>query len=283
VKVHFSHYRTNAPNAGQVAEIMADIDRAKSEGVDITLECYPYPVGSSFPLTYFHGKFHEGGPKAILQRLTDPAERAKYVRQIEEKNREAGMAENSWTYIGVDSHRHLEGMYFRDVAAQRGVSIAEMICQVLVETQLKCGFRGAPPQSSRLWRQVEEDVMSLLSRPDYMIGSDSIPLGSVCHPRAYGTFPRVVGRLRRRLGYSLEQVVQRVTQNPAERFQLKGRGVLRKGNFADVVVFDADRISDLSSFEDPRVHPAGIPFVIVNGKVAVDHERCTGVLAGEAL
>jgi N-acyl-D-amino-acid deacylase len=283
VKVHFSHYRTSAPNAGQVDEIMKDIDRAKADGVDITLECYPYPVGSGFPLAYFFGDFHEGGPKAILERLRDPRQRAKYVRQIEKMNRDSTMGENSWTYIGVDSHRQLEGMYFCDVAAQRGVSIAEMICQVLVETELKCGFRGAPPHSGRLWRQVEEDVMALLARPDYMIGSDSIPLGSVCHPRAFGTFPRVVGRLRRRHGYALEQVVQRVTQNPAERFQLKGRGVLKKGSFADVVVFDADRIVDLSSFEDPRVHPAGIPFVIVNGKVAVDHERCTGVMAGEAL
>lgn len=283
VKVHFSHYRTSAPNAGRVAEIMADIDRAKAEGVDITLECYPYPVGSSFPLTYFFGEFHEGGPQAILQRLRDPGRRARYVQQIEKMNRESGMAENSWTYVGVDSHRHLEGMYFRDVAEQRGVSIAEMVCQVLLETELKCGFRGAPPQSSRLWRQVEEDVMELLARPDYMIGSDSIPLGSVCHPRAFGTFPRVLGRLRRRHGYLLEQVVQRVTQNPAERFQLKGRGVLKKGSYADVVVFDPDRITDLSSFEDPRVHPVGVPFVVVNGRVAVDHERCTGVLAGEAL
>jgi N-acyl-D-amino-acid deacylase len=283
VKVHFSHYRTSAPNAGKVAEIMTDIDRAKREGVDITLECYPYPVGSSFPLSYFFGDFHEGGPKAILQRLSDRAQRAKYVRQIEEMNRESGMAENSWTFIGVDTHKDLEGMYFRDVAAQRGVSIAEMICDVLLETELKCGFRGAPPQSTRLWRRVEEDVMSLLARPDYMIGSDSIPLGSLCHPRAYGTFPRVVGRLRRRHGYRLEQVVQRVTQNPAERFQLKGRGVLKKGSFADIVVFNPGTIADLSSFEDPRVHPVGIPHVVVNGKVAVDHERCTGVLAGEAL
>ncbi|MBM3958390.1 MAG: D-aminoacylase [SAR202 cluster bacterium] len=283
VKVHFSHYRTSAHNAGKIPEIMADIDQAKREGVDITLECYPYPVGSSFPLSYFHGDFHEGGPVEILKRLKDRKQRAGYIKQIEEMNQESGLAENSWTFIGVDKWKSLEGMYFRDVAAERGVSIAEMICDVIRDTELKCGFRGAPPQSSRLWRMVEQDVMSLVARPDYMIGSDAIPLGSICHPRAYGTFPRVVGRLRRRHGYKLEQVVQRVTQNPAERFQLKGRGVLKKGNFADIVVFDADEITDLSTFEDPRVHPVGIPFVIVNGRVAVDHERCTGVMAGEAL
>ena len=154
---------------------------------------------------------------------------------------------------------------------------------MIVEEKMTCGFRGAPPQSVRLWRQVEEDVMTLLARSDYMVGSDSIPVGGLPHPRAYGCFPRVVGRLRRRYGYPLEQVVQRVTQGPAERFGLKKRGVLKRGNFADIVVFDADRIIDRSSFEDPKVHPEGVPFVIVNGRVAVDHERCTGVLAGEAV
>ncbi|MDA0233045.1 MAG: amidohydrolase family protein, partial [Chloroflexi bacterium] len=157
------------------------------------------------------------------------------------------------------------------------------VCDVMVASKLACGFRGAPPHSTRLWRQVEEDVMKLLDRPDYMVGSDAIPVGQLPHPRAYGCFPRVVGRLRRRYGYPLEQVVQRVTQNPAERFGLTGRGVLKPGNYADIVVFDADHITDRSSFEDPAVHPEGVPHVVVNGQVAVDHERVTGVLAGEAV
>jgi N-acyl-D-amino-acid deacylase len=125
--------------------------------------------------------------------------------------------------------------------------------------------------------------MQLLSRDDYMIGSDAIPIGELPHPRAFGCFPRVVGRLRRRLGYPLEQVVQRLTQNPAERFGLTDRGVLAEGKFADIVVFDDDRIIDLSGFEDPRIHPAGIPCVLVNGEIAVNEENCTGVLAGRPI
>jgi len=74
-----------------------------------------------------------------------------------------------------------------------------------------------------------------------------------------------------------------VTQNPAERFGLNGRGVLAEGSFADVAVFDAATINDLATYEDPKVPPAGIPFVVVNGRVAVDHGRLTGVLAGEAV
>lgn len=282
VKVHFSHHRTQPATAGKVQELMEEIDAAKTEGIDISLECYPYPVGSSFPLSHFFGSFHDGGPDAILERLANPSQKQRYIHELQTLNGKP-IEENTWTFIGEESLRHLEGMYFVDVAAERGVSVAEMICDVMLETKLRCGFRGAPPHSVRIWQQVEADVMSLLEREDYMIGSDSIPLGKFCHPRAYGTFPRVVGRLRRRYGYPLEQVVQRVTQNPALRFGLIGRGVVKEGNFADIVVFDSDEITDLSTFEDPRVYPAGVPYVLVNGKIAVDNGKCTGILAGEAI
>jgi N-acyl-D-amino-acid deacylase len=135
-----------------------------------------------------------------------------------------------------------------------------------------------------LWRQVSRDCLEFLARPDYMVGSDSIHLGSLPHPRAYGTFPRFLGRLRREFGVlSLEQMVQRMTDNPARRFGLTHRGRIQKGYFADVVVFDAERIIDNATYDDPHQYPTGIPHVLVNGQVAVDHGRCTGVLAGEAV
>ena len=126
--------------------------------------------------------------------------------------------------------------------------------------------------------------MELLSRPDYMVGSDSIPVGSLPHPRAYGTFPRFVGRLRRQVGnMTLEQVVQRMSDNPARTFGLTRRGRIEKGYYADVVVFDPDRIIDNATYDDPCQFPTGIPYVLVNGQVAVDRERCTGVMAGQAV
>lgn len=82
---------------------------------------------------------------------------------------------------------------------------------------------------------------------------------------------------------SIEQMVQRMTDNPARRFGLRKRGRIESGYFADAVVFDPDRIIDTATYDDPRQYPVGIPFVIVNGQVAVDHERCTGVMAGQAI
>jgi N-acyl-D-amino-acid deacylase len=281
-KLHFEHYRTQPDTAGEVDEIMEPIDRAKDEGVDITLETYPYPVGSSFPQSFFPSYFHEGGPEEMLKVLNDEDRRAELIVRM----REAGYASpsgNMWTHIGSEGNRHLEGMLFDDVAADWGVSVEEAVCRVMAEESLACGFRGTPPLSVRPWRQVEEDVMQLMARPDYMVGSDSIPVGGMPHPRAYGCFVRVLGRLRRRYNYPVEQVVQRMTQNPAERFGLTDRGVIAEGMFADLVVFDAEHVIDRSTFEDPAVHPEGVPWVLVNGEFAVENEDVTGVLAGEAI
>ena len=117
-----------------------------------------------------------------------------------------------------------------------------------------------------------------------MVGSEPIPLGRLPHPRAYGTFHRFLERFRRKFGLmSLEQPVQRMTDNPARRFGLTRRGRIETGFFADVVVFDAEHIIDNATYDDPTQFPTGIPFVLVNGQVAVDQERCTGVLAGHAV
>ena len=162
--------------------------------------------------------------------------------------------------------------------------MGEALLDLLIENDLQVGYRGAPPVSTKVWRQISMDCMELLSHPDYMFGSDSIPIGSLPHPRAYGCFPRFLGRLRRMYGkLSLEQTVQRMTENPARRFGLQRRGVLKEGNFADIVVFDADHVIDNATYDDPVQFPTGIPHVLVNGQVAVDNERCTGVFAGRAV
>ena len=117
-----------------------------------------------------------------------------------------------------------------------------------------------------------------------MVGSDSISAHAFPHPRAYGTFPRFLGRLRRKYNImSLEDMVQRVTDNPARRFGLTKRGRLEKGYYADVVVFNADTLIDTATYDDPCEYPVGISHVLVNGQVAVDEQGATGVLAGQAV
>ena len=285
IPVHFSHHRTDAGSAGRVAERVELIDEAKAQGVDCTLELYPYPTGSSYPVSFLPSYAHECGPDEIIRRLRDPDERRRLIAFLDDDyddTRPRPLEETVFTHL--PRNRHLEGMCLTDVADARGVSMGEALCDMLVEEDLQIGFRGAPPVSTAVWRQVSRDCVELLSRPDYMVGSDSIPLGSLPHPRAYGTFPRFLGRLRRQFGIlSLEEMVQRMTDNPARRFGLTGRGRIEVGCFADVVVFDSQRLIDNATYDDPVQFPAGIPYVLVNGQVAVDQERCTGVLAGQAV
>ena len=282
VKVHIEHYRTSADNAGRVDEIMEPIERAKDDGVDVTLELYPYPVGSGHPLSHFPSWFHEGGTEAALRRLADKETKAMLVRELESEDSSV-LHNYSWTWIASEKNRHYEGMSFADVATERATSIEQMICEVMLEERFSCGLRGVPPSSARLWRAVEEDIMSLLDRPDYMVGSDAIPVGGLQHPLAWGTFPRIMGRLRRRHGYPVEQLVQRLAQNPARRFGLAERGEIREGFRADICIFDPEMINDLSSFEDPMMHPIGIPHVLVNGQLVVENSECTGVMSGEGI
>ena len=281
VKVHFSHTRTAAGNAGQVAELMEPIDAAKAEGLDITLELYPYPTGSTFAVSNLPSWASAGGPEEILDRLTDSGDRARIVEHLESMGKRS-IAESVLSHL--PRHPQYEGMSVADIADDLGMGLGETMCHMLVEEDLEVGFWLTPPDSVNTWRQTSRDAIELLSRPDYMVGSDSIQAGGSPHPRAYGTFPRFLGRLRRRYAkITLEQMVQRVTDNPARRFGLTGRGRVEKGYFADLVVFDPDRIIDTATYDEPRHYPAGIPYVLVNGKVAVDGERCTGVLAGQAI
>ena len=130
----------------------------------------------------------------------------------------------------------------------------------------------------------EEDLRRILRFQDAMIGSDGLPHDTFPHPRLWGTFPRVLGHYSRDLGlFSLEEAVYRMTGVPARVFGLTGRGTIRTGACADIVLFDPDRIIDQATYDDPCQFPAGIPYVLVNGAIAVDQEKCTGALAGRAV
>jgi N-acyl-D-aspartate/D-glutamate deacylase len=180
----------------------------------------------------------------------------------------------------------LEGLALAEIADRRSAGLGDTLCDLLVEHDLRLGYVAAIPQSTGRWRQVGRDAVALLARDDAMACSDITSLGSMCHPRSFGAFPRFIGRLRREAGdsvISLETMINRMTDAPARRFGLTNRGRIAKGYAADIVVFDPERIIDTATYDDPRQEPAGIPYVLVNGRVAVDEERCTGVLAGEAV
>ena len=281
-KLHLAHFRTDPATAGKVEELMAPVDRAKRDGVDISLDIYPYPTGASIPVSLLPPWSQEGGPNETIRRLNDQQCLKKICEELEHESMVVSLQD--MVFCHLPAYPNLDGATLPDLAASRGKLLAETLCEVLVENDLKVGYMGAPPDSTALWRQVSHDSMSLLARDDYNVCSDITPAGSACHPRCYGAFPRFLGRLRRQFDFlSLESMVHRMTERPAKRFGLTKRGLIKKGYYADITIFEADKIMDNSTYDDPRRFPSGIPFVLVNGELAVDNEQCTGVLAGQAV
>jgi N-acyl-D-amino-acid deacylase len=137
----------------------------------------------------------------------------------------------------------------------------------------------------------EEDVQTVLQHPVSMIGSDSsavAPYGILGkgkpHPRAYGTFPRVLGKyVREERLLGLENAVRKMTSLPAQKLGLRDRGLIRPQMYADITVFDLQKIADKASYAEPHQYPEGVEYVIVNGKIVIDGKEHTGVLAGKAL
>ena len=279
--VHFAHLRTTEETAGRLKELSAPIDRAKDRGVDCTMDIYPYPSGSSIAVSFLPGEMQEGGPDAILERLADPGGRQSFQDHLE--NRLFAPLEPV-TFSYLPRNPRLEGKSLAEAARLRETSPARTLCDLLLEEELKVGYLNAPPASPALREAIDRDCLQLLARPDAMACSDITPQGGVPHPRCYGAFPRFLGRLRRRYRtLSLETMVARMTDGPARRFGLTRRGRLQPGYFADLVAFDPETVNDTATYEDPRRFPVGIPWVVVNGRVAVEEGRCTGVRAGQAV
>ena len=281
VKLHFAHYRTGADSAGRIETIMAPVDAGRHGEADVTFDIYPYPSGSSIPVSFLPSQVQEGGPAAILRRLADREVRQQVGTWLD-LNQSAYLRPMTFSY--VPDKPELEGLRLVDLADERDRSPGETLCEVLLEQRLRLGHVTAPPESDAVQDQIARDCMELLSRPDYMVCSDITPAGRCTHPRCYGAFPRLIGRYRRKFRtMPLAAMVHRMTGRPAQRFGLTRRGHIEVGYFADIAVFDEARVNDAATYADPRRFPVGIPYVIVNGEVAVDNERCTGIYAGQAV
>ena len=302
VKVHFSHHRTAEKTAGKVNERMALIDKAKSEGVDVSGDLYPYPTGSTFPMASMPSYVHQGGTQGILDVLSDKDGFKQMSDYFNEINRLSKIIDTESVKSSVDKpvghtldlddtiltyvpgNPEYEGTPVKYVAENMGVSMGEAMCKLLLDSELCIGFWGSPPDNVEIWDQLGKDFLEILSRDDFMVGSDSIHLGKFRHPRAHGTFPRFLGRLRRRYNLiSLEKIVNRVTGTPADRFGLNKRGYLKKGFYADVVVFNPETLIDTATYDDPIQYPVGISHVLVNGAIAVSGSKCTGKLNGYSI
>jgi N-acyl-D-amino-acid deacylase len=226
----------------------------------------------------------DGGDSAFARRARDPVLRDSIRKGIVFNilNDRGGGDLRRVQFSRVSWERHLEGKTLHDWAVARGLPPTPQTgADLVIEAELKGG-------ANAIYHVLDEgDVRRIMRHPQTMIASDgrlSRPGDGHPHPRAYGTFPRVLGRyVRDEKVLTLEQAVHKMTALPAAELPLADRGILLAGAYADVVVFDPARVADRATFDAPHQYPVGIEFVLVNGALAVDGERFVGTRAGRVL
>jgi len=274
------------PNWGNVPRALELIDAARAEGIDVRADVYPYTASSTTLRTLLPDWALEGGIDAMLKRLADPTERARVRAAVESPSAESIVSRVGWENVMISycaKRKDLEGRRLSEIARAQGIDAVEAAIQLIVDEAGKAYMI--------LFQLDEADLRAALAHPHVMIGSDGSslapygPLGEgKPHPRSYGTFPRVIGEYaRKQRTLSLATAVHKMTGLPAARLGLRDRGVLRTGARADLVVFDARRVADRATYEDPHRYPDGIEHVIVNGRFVIKHGEHTGSLPGRVL
>ncbi|MFD7286051.1 amidohydrolase family protein [Streptomyces sp. NPDC059863] len=281
--LHLAHATMNfGVNKGRAPELLALLDEALDAGADISLDTYPYTPGCTTLVAMLPSWASEGGPDAILERLRDEttAERIRHHMEVIGADGCHGVP-IEWDTIeisGVSAAGLADhvGRTVADSAARAGEAPWTTARRLLIEDRL----------GSTILQHVghEENVRQIMRHRVHTGGSDGILQGAKPHPRAYGTFPRYLGRYARELGIlSLEECVAHLTARPAARLRLADRGLVREGYRADLVLFDPDTVAAGSTFEEPRVPPVGIPYVLIDGRFVIEDGRRTNVLAGRAI
>ncbi|MGI3200012.1 N-acyl-D-amino-acid deacylase family protein [Streptomyces sp. GLT-R25] len=281
--LHLAHATMNfGVNKGRGPELLALVDDALAGGADISLDTYPYTPGCTTLVAMLPSWASEGGPEAILARL-----------------REEGTAEKIRHHMEVVGADGCHGVPIEwdtiEISGVADPALAEYVGRTVQES---ADSRGEAPWvtarrlllddglGSTILQHVghEENVQAIMRHRVHTGGSDGILRGDKPHPRAYGTFPHYLGRYVRELGVlGLEECVAHLTSRPAARLRLPDRGLVREGYRADLVLFDPATVAAGSTFEDPRVLPTGIPYVLIDGRFVVEDGRRTDVLAGRAV
>lgn len=278
-------------NWGKMPKVIAAIEAARASGVDVTANQYPYTASGTSLGATIPPKYHEGGSEAFVTRLKDPRVRAAIRSEL---SGEGGDTENMWR--GTGGPQGILVASVLDPALQRyeGKTIAQIATDEHkdpLDALMDLVVAGKDHVGAVYFTMNEDDVKFAMQQPFVSVGTDAGarnvqgPLSeSKTHPRAYGSFPRIMGRyVREQHLLTLEQAIRKMTSLPAQRMGLRDRGMLRAGGFADITIFDAATVKDLATFEDPDRPSVGIEYVLVNGVVSLEHGKVTGQLGGRPL
>ncbi len=293
IPVEIFHLKVSGKqNWGKMKEVIARIEEARAEGLDITADQYPYiasatSLGASIP-----PKYHEGGKEAFIARLKDPKIRAQIRAELSPTG--GNGFENMWRGVGGPEGvmvisvlnpqlKQYEGKTVAQIAQAQKKDPFEALLDLLIADNDNTG--------AVYFSMDESDVRLAMQQPWVSVGTDygevnpEGPLGeSKSHPRAYGSFPRILGKyVREEKVLRLEDAIRKMTSLAAQKVKLEKRGMLKPDYFADITIFDPQTIKDVATFENPNRPSTGIEYVLVNGVLSLEGGKVTGKLGGRPL
>lgn len=283
IKIHFSHFKVCGKDNWQyIPKMLELLDKAKEEGLTVSLDQYPYAAGSTMLGVVLPPWAHSGGTDKLIERLNNEDDRQKMKDDIangipgwDNFIQFAGIDQIFVTSVKTDKNKDVIGKSLQEIGEMRGIDPLDATFDLLRDEENAVGmvdFYGK-----------EEHVITFMKRPEQNVCTDGL-LGGKPHPRAYGSFPKVLGRFVRELGVlTLEEAVYKMSKKAADAFKIANRGELKEGNFADIVIFNKDTVSGSDDYIDSMQFPTGIDYVIINGDVVVEENVYHKIKAGKVL
>jgi N-acyl-D-amino-acid deacylase len=283
------HFKASGPtNWSKLDAAIERVEAARAEGLRVTADMYTYPASSTGLDATMPGWVQEGGHRAWVERLKDPAIRARLRHELATAS---GNGENE--FLGAEkillvgfrneALRSLTGKSLAQVAQMRGTSVEDTIMDLIVEDDSRVQSVFFTMSEENVRKAVSLTWMSFCSDAG-SLAPEGVFLHTSTHPRAYGSFARLLARyVRDERVIRLEEAVRRLTSLPADNLGLERRGRLAVGQYADVVVFDPDNVHDHATFERPHQYASGMLHVIVNGQHVLRDGEHTGATPGRVV
>lgn len=285
IPVEISHFKvTYKPNWGRSVETLELVERARQEGLDVTIDQYPYVASSTTLDTTVPSWVFAGGRDSMKIRINDPATRLRIKKEMVETLKKKQLKNYSYAQVArYAPDTTYNGKNISEINKLKGRKTKPM-----EEAETILEMIGAINRTQMVYFSMNEgDLTRIMQYPFNMIASDAgiARYGSgMPHPRAYGTNARVLSRyVREQKVIRLEEAIRRMTSLPAQKFNLRDRGLLLEGMAADVVLFDEHTVGDAATFINPHAYSTGFKFVLVNGEVVVDNGKHTGTRSGQVL
>jgi N-acyl-D-amino-acid deacylase len=292
IPVEIWHFKVaGKANFGRMPELIARVNKARADGFDVSADTYAYTAWSNSMSAFVPPWAHDGGDAKLIERLKDPTIRARIRKDMETPSKDW---DNEWDEISGPQDvmiTAVQNSELKKFQGKRLTEVAKVLNKDPMDTLLDLLVEDKAFTECAVFGMAESDVALALQQPWVSVDNDSSgtsPEGILGeehpHPRAYGTFPRILRKyVREEKKLTLEDAIRKFSALPAQRMRLTDRGVLKQGMWADVVVFDPETVHDVATFDDPNRLSEGMEFVLINGVLVIENGKMTGALPGKVL